>query len=75
MFAFYARQKFHLLSLVVASLVVAGAFWGFSAMVAASISVFIVVATCSVFLASRDKVTTMSLLPLWTGKGPDKGQQ
>lgn len=76
MFFLQNRRILNLLSLAVLSLVIAYVFWGHPLMgiSAVVIAVFLIVATVSVFIASRDKVTTMSLLPVWTGNQTDAGK-
>jgi hypothetical protein len=41
---------------------------GITAIAAAIVAVFIIIAAFSVFIATRDKITTMSLLPVWVAK-------
>jgi hypothetical protein len=72
MFALRTRRKLNLLVIVgmvlIAALVLANRPFSTTFLVGAGVVVAALIIVAVVSFASRDKITTMSLLPVWVGK-------
>jgi hypothetical protein len=80
MFALYTRKRLNVAVIasiaVIMAIIVSTQYARISASTVIVIGVsFITVALVSVFSASRDSVTTMSLLPIWKSGKSDAGTQ
>jgi membrane-associated phospholipid phosphatase len=78
MFALYTRKRLNLAVLacfaLIATIIVSTLYSGMSTTAVVAIGVgFITIALLSVITASRDKVTTMSLLPVWRPRESEAG--